>query len=185
MWLKRPRIWIWGSIIAGGLICVEPALAQPNAPNPPTVPLCELFKDLRSYAGKLVSVRGQLYGGFEVSALGAHCNDKFISKYSPSPLLPEPQFDYVWPTALNLAMSAFAASQGATLNFSTDAATVDQVYSQVRRLRAKFGNQAEIWVTVVGMVQVKEYYGIGKGGGWEDARQRLRASFGLSGSACD
>ena len=143
---------------------MEPALSQPNAHEPATVPLCELFKDLRSYSGKIVSVSGQLYSSSEVSALGAHCNDKFITKYSPSPLLPEPQFDYVWPTALDLATSTFAANEGKKLSFGTDDAAVSQVCAQIRRERAKYGNQAvETWVTVVGMVRLKDDYVIGKG----------------------
>jgi len=151
-------------MLAGGLVFVEPGFPQPSTPEPPTVPLCELFKDLRSYAGKIVAVWGQLYSSSEVSALGAHCNDKFITKYSPSPLLPQPQFEYVWPTAVDLASSTFAANEGEKLSFRTDDAAVSQVYAQIRRERAKFGNQeVETWVTVVGMVRLKNDYVIGKG----------------------
>lgn len=152
---------------AGALAWAVPVVAQPaRDPELPTLPLCEVFKDLRSYSGKIVSLWGQLYSGSEVAAIGGHCDNKFVTKYSRSPDFPlplQPQLEYVWPTALNLVMSSSVERIGEKLDFRTAAADVDRVYDQIHRERAKFGKQdVETWVTVVGKLQDKDHYDIGQ-----------------------
>lgn len=151
---------------AGVLAWAVPAVAQPQSPESSMLTICDVFKDLRSYSGKVVSLWGQLYSGFEVSALGGRCDNKFITKYSLSPNFPlpqEPQLEYVWPTAINLVMSSSVERGGEKLNFRTDAVAVDRVFAQIHRERAKFGNRdVETWITVVGKLQVKDHYDIGQ-----------------------
>jgi hypothetical protein len=130
-------------------------LAQPVPSVPPVIPLCDAFKDLRAYEGKTVALRGQLYSSSEISALGAHCDHHFVTKYTLSggfSVLPEPQLDYVWPDALNLGWGN-----------DTNADAVNHIYEEVRSERAKHGSRAlDTLVTVVGKLALKDRYIIGR-----------------------
>jgi len=141
-------------LFAGIVLLTSPVLAQPETPELKPIPLCEIFKDLRSYAGRTIAVWGQLYSGREIFALGAHCDKSFITKYSLFPrLLGMPNADllYAWPTALDLAVTS-----------NSDSAAIDRIYDQIRRQRAMLRNRdLQVWVTVVGKLLVKDHYDIG------------------------
>jgi len=78
-----------------------------GAQTPPSQPrlwsICELFEDLVSHAGRVVTVRGLLEGRL---ALGGRCQSKFVTRYLAFPGLPgvtpDLTAEYVWPTAIKL-----------------------------------------------------------------------------------
>src|SRR6266849_2045931 len=83
--------------------------AQPQPTDPQTISVCDLFKDLRSHSGEMVSVRGLLYSGREIFAIGGHCDSNFVTEYNTGPVLlglPTLKSQYVWGTALDLEDSS-------------------------------------------------------------------------------
>ena len=144
--------------------------AQQVASNPvQTISVCELFKDLRSHAGQMVSVRGSLYSSSEISALGGECKEKFVTEYGPTLRLfagvPEARSEYTWPTALDLAVSAHVERAEDQVLFQTDDEVIRKVYVRIASERAKFGGQESvIHVTVSGVLHLKDHYDVGKTG---------------------
>jgi len=137
-------------LLLAALIEGVPASAQK-----PAISVCELFKDLRSYDGKTISVRGLLYSSTEISALGDHCETAFSTKYSPlAPMLPGVpgalQYEYTWPTALDLALQK-------------EDEKVNQVMERIRLERKRLGGveKTDVWVTVVGKLSLKDHYDVG------------------------
>ena len=60
-----------GVALSCGIVLASSASAQTKKPDPPTITICDLFKDLPAHAGEMISVRGLLYQGREIFALGA------------------------------------------------------------------------------------------------------------------
>jgi hypothetical protein len=145
-------------------------LAQQGDSKPiQTISVCELFRDLRSHAGQMVSVRGLLYGSPEISALGGECKEKFVTEYGPTlpqfPGVPEALRAYTWPAALDLAVSAHVEEGEAPVRFQTDDEAIRRVYVQIASEGAKLGEQESvIHVTVTGMLRLKDHYDVGKTG---------------------
>lgn len=156
---------VTAGFLAGALL----AAAQPTAPK--TISTCELFKDLRSHAGQMISVRGTLYSGREIFALGGSCDTHFVTKFVESQLpegLPKAESDYVWATALDLVSSSYAVviagevvDDVQPLDFETDEESIKRVSALLRRERAS-GHDFEIFVTVVGKLRMKDPYQVGK-----------------------
>jgi hypothetical protein len=144
--------------------------AQQVDSNPlQTISVCELFKDLRSHAGQMVSVRGLLYRSSEISALGGECKEKFVTEYGPTlplfPGVPEARSEYTWPTALDLAVSAHVERGEDPVLFQTDDEAIRTVYVQIASERVKLGEQESIiHVTVTGVLRIKGHYDVGKTG---------------------
>jgi len=65
-----------------------PQTLDPPTPQPRLWSICELFEDLASHAGTVVAVRGLLYQGGEIFALGDRCQSKFVTRYQAFPGLP-------------------------------------------------------------------------------------------------
>jgi len=154
-------------LIAAVLLCGMPASAQrKRAVNPPTVSVCELFKDLRSYAGKMVSVRGLLYSGRETFALGGPCESRFTTRYSPAtpafPSVAQRQLEYVWPAAVDLADAAMVTRGEEPVDFQTDDEMVNQAYARNNSEQARLGGaeKTRVWVTVVGKLRVRDHYDV-------------------------
>jgi hypothetical protein len=141
------------------------------ASEPPTISVCDLFKDLPVHAGQMISVRGMLYQGGEIFALGAHCDSKFVTKYTWAPVLkglPEmpPTGEFVWPTALDLSNSSFVQEGETPVKFQTDEDAIRGVLASIATQGAKLtvtpGQRPGVWVTVVGQLRVRSHYVIGK-----------------------
>jgi hypothetical protein len=150
---------VTAGVLAGALLAAAQSTAVPK-----TLSVCELFKNLRSHAGEMISVRGTLYSGREVSALGGNCDTRFVTKYSESELpegLPRTESDYLWPTALNLADSSWVEKGAEPVDFRTDEESVQRVFALLRREKAS-GQDIEILVTVVGKLRMKDRYQVGK-----------------------
>ncbi len=138
---------------------------ESSSKEPEAISVCELFQDLRSHAGKLISVRGLLFSGTEIFALGGRCESKFITHNAilpPRPGFPATELEFTWPTALDLAVSALAQPGETPVEFRTDD-TVDRVYTKIKTEKAKFGSrETDVWVTVVGKLRLKQHYDIGR-----------------------
>jgi hypothetical protein len=147
--------------------------AQTKGSDPPSITVCDLFKDLRAHAGRMISVRGMLYQGRETIALGAHCDSKFVTTYNWAPVLkdlPElpPTGEFVWPTALDLKPASFVEEGETPVKFQTEEGAIRDVFASIATQWAKLtvtpGQRADVLVTVVGQLRVKSQYFIGKGG---------------------
>src|ERR1039458_3989310 len=161
---RRSRL---GGAVASALLSTTIVVGQMSPASSEAVPLCNLFDDLKSYDGRMISVRGILFTGREIFALGQHCESKFVTKYSLAPLplrgLAALQSEYVWPTALDLADSAFREPGEQAVGFHTNHEAVDRVFALVRRERARIDNRkVEVLVTVVGRLRMKDHYDIAK-----------------------
>ena len=144
-----------------------------GAQTPPSQPrlwsICELFEDLVSHAGRVVTVRGLLYQGKEIFALGGRCQSKFVTRYLAFPGLPgvtpDLTAEYVWPTAINLTYSTNRSEGGSPITFSTDTDSVDRTIEYiVKQHRTEFKNaklNTDVLVTVIGMLRVRSHYDIG------------------------
>src|SRR5258708_6926727 len=79
--------------------------------DPPTISICTLFRELRSYSGEMVAVRGMLYRGREIFAIGGHCDFRFRTHYNSGLILPGlPETgggEFEWPIAVDLKPSDF------------------------------------------------------------------------------
>jgi len=143
--------------------------AQTPPPQPRRSSICELFDDLASHAGKVVAVRGLLYQGGEIFALGGRCQSKFVTRYLAFPGLPgvtpDLTAEYVWPTAINLTYSTNRSEGGSPITFSTDTDSVDRTIEYiVKQHRTEFKNaklNTDVLVTVIGMLRVRSHYDIG------------------------
>jgi hypothetical protein len=162
-----------GVALSCGIVLASLASAQTKKSDPPTITVCDLFRDLPAHAGEMISVRGLLYQGREVSALGELCDSKFVTKYTWAPVLkglPEmpPTGEFVWPTALDLTSASFVGEGESPVDFETDEAAVHKVFATVSNQRAKLnlapGQQPEIRVTVIGRLRVKAHHEIVKRG---------------------
>lgn len=149
-----------------------------------TQSICELFKDLGSHAGKIVTVRGLLYQSMEIFALGGRCESKFITKYSPFPILPgivEIISEYVWPPAINLVGHASGGEN--LILYETDVESVTSAVAFIAQERIRLQNLErarknnasglDAYVTVSGMLRMRSHYDIGpspdgtiRGGGY-------------------
>lgn len=144
--------------------------------SPETLSICDLFKNLRSYAGKTVSVRGLMYRGMEIFAIGGSCDSKFITKYQTLPTLPgtpEVFSEYIWPTAVNLADSSNNPRGEAPALFVTDKDSMTRAFAEIDRQRAilpkvagtelaKYYSDVDVYVTVTGMLRMRDRYDIGR-----------------------
>ena len=154
-----------------GLMLAPLLTAQTKELKPQTITVCDLFKNLLSHADKMVSVRGILYQGTEIFALGGHCDNKFVTKYTWAPALqglPDlpPTGEFVWPTALDLKPASFIEEGERAVDFKTDEADLHEVLAVVNNQRAKMklmsGKTPEVSITVIGQLRVKARYEIGK-----------------------
>jgi hypothetical protein len=139
------------------IVCATESSAQQSPGSLKTVSVCELFADLASHSGTRVKVRGILYSGREVFALGEKlCSKKFVTRYRSGPELlglPGVTSEYVWPTAINLRSSSE----------STEEESVVRVLNMLKQARAsqRSGNgNVDLWVTVVGVISTKEHYDV-------------------------
>ena len=153
-----------------------------GAQTPPSQPrlwsICELFEDLVSHAGRVVTVRGLLEGRL---ALGGRCQSKFVTRYLAFPGLPgvtpDLTAEYVWPTAINLTYSTNRSEGESPVTFSTDTDSIDRTIEYIgKQRRTEFKNaksDLDALVTVIGMLRVRSHYDIGplpngtmRGGGY-------------------
>lgn len=144
-----------------------------GAQTPPTQPrlwsICELFEDLASHAGTVVAVRGLLYQGGELFALGGRCQSKFVTRYLAFPglpgVIPDLTAEYVWPTAINLTYSTNRSEGESPVTFSTDRDSIDRTIEYiVNQRRTEFKNaesNTDALVTVIGILRVRSHYNIG------------------------
>lgn len=163
--MRRPILACLNLVIA---CTIGGAAGASGQTIPGTVSVCDLFEDLQSHKGKTVSVRGMLYTGFEVSALGSQCNSKFVTKYNWGPSLPgipeqPPARVYVWPTALHMVNSSLAQKEE-PVEFETDLESCHKVDLLIERDLAKLKptDKPEIWITIVGKLLMKDHYVIAK-----------------------
>lgn len=160
-------------VLLGLATVCQAATAQANADTLKTVSVCELFNDLASHNGMRVKVRGILYSGREIFALGeTTCTKKFVTRHRLLPellgLSEQPTGEYVWPTAIDLSGSI--SSKGV----STDENAILQVVKILREARAAQQDKStrvDLWVTVVGVLSIKDHYD-----GGPDAHGKLQAS---------
>jgi hypothetical protein len=141
--------------------------AQTFSPERPVWSICELFEDLTSHGGKIVAVRGLLYQGKEVFALGGRCQSKFVTRYQTLPTLPgipDVTSEYVWPTTINLTFSSSPTPNGEIVpTFSTDFDSVQRVLAFIRKRRPDPRKEdVDVFVTVTGMLRVRSHYIIGQ-----------------------
>jgi len=129
--------------------------------------ICDLFKDLRAYANKVISVTGQLYLGSEIFALAGQCDGKFVTKFAPTPPAIRGARDltqeYVWPTALYLADSSEVGTGDKPVAFVTDRKARDQVLGRIKSERSRLADrEVRVLVTGVGQLRLKDQYYVGK-----------------------
>ena len=155
VWLRTKIAFV--VITSLGIVCATESSAQQTPGSLKTVSVCDLFADLASHAGTRVKVRGIVYSGREVFALGEKsCSKKFVTRYRSGPELlglPELTSEYVWPTAINLKSSPE----------STREESVVRVINMLKQARARqrSGNgNVDLWVTVVGVISTKEHYDV-------------------------
>jgi len=143
-----------------------PQTLDPPTPQPRLWSICELFEDLASHAGTVVAVRGLLYQGGEIFALGDRCQSKFVTQYQAFPGLPgvtpDLTAEYVWPTAIWLTHSTNRSEGEAPVTFSTDTDSVDRTIEYiVKQRRTEFKNaksNPDALVTVIGMLRAHSPY---------------------------
>jgi hypothetical protein len=167
-WPRKTRVRIRTALvvlISSVIIAATESSAQPRPNALRTVSVCELFNDLASYSGTRVKVRGILYSGREVFALGEKtCSKKFVTRYRSGPELPgifEPTGEYVWPTAINLITSSESPGD---LGFQTDdeaVVRVTKILTEARAIKRDKSTTTALWVTVVGVLSTKEHYDVG------------------------
>ncbi len=148
---------------------------QTGTNNSDAQSICGLFKDLRSNAGKIVTVRGFLYTSDEVFALGGRgrCESKFVTTYSAFPTLPnglEFNAEFVWPDAIHFAMSKSVES-GHFVDYETDNKSISYVMNYITQERTRMqsleksqagkSREIDVLVTVTGMLQMKDHYNAG------------------------
>ena len=159
---RKMRLAYLGVLIVGTTL-----LAQKPAPEPQTISICDLFKDLRSYAGKMISVRGMLSLSGEVFALGGECADKFTTKYSSTPTVPglsSIDSEFTWPTALDLVTTVLVEKGEKVTGFQTDD-TLASIITRIRIEQARSGSQnIRVAATVLGELRLKDHYEVGRGG---------------------
>jgi len=142
--------------------------AQTSPAQPRLWSICELFEDLASHARTVVAVRGLLYQGGEIFALGGRCQSKFVTRYQAFPGLsgvtPELTAEYVWPTAISLTYSANRSEGESPVTFSTDTDSVQRTIEYIKQRKVEFKNaksNTDAFVTVIGMLRVRSHYNIG------------------------
>jgi len=154
--------------------------AQTSPPQPRLWSICELFEDLASHAGTVVAVRGLLYQGQEIFALGGRCQSKFVTRYLAFPglpgVIPDLTAEYVWPTAIWLTHSTNRSEGESPVTFSTDTDSVQRTIEYIKQRRTEFKDaqsNLDALVTVIGMLRVRSHYDIGplpngtiRGGGY-------------------
>lgn len=149
---------------AGVLLLGRLSAPQEGGDTVQAVSICDLFKDLKSYNGKMISVRGLLYSGKEISALGGRCESKFVTDipYGPNyPFIPRPVLRYAWPAALDLVPSSLVDAGEVVVEFQTDYAVVNRNFDLIRLERSRLGKRdLDVWLTVVGKLRVKPEYGV-------------------------
>ena len=144
--------------------------AQTPSPQPRLWSICELFEDLVSHAGTVVAVRGLLYQGGEIFALGGRCQSKFVTRYLSFPGLPgvtpDITAEYDWPTAINLTYSTTRSEGESPVAFSTDIDSVQRTIENIgkqRRMELKNAkSNTDALVTVIGMLRVRSHYIVGR-----------------------
>ncbi len=143
------------------IICATKSHAQQGHNTSRTMSVCELFSNLPSHSSTRVKVRGILYAGREVFALGEKtCTKKFVTRYRLGPDLPgisEPTREYVWPTAIDLTGSSGSPKEG---GINTDEEAVRRVINMLTQARAAQRDKntnVDLWVTVTGLLAVKDH----------------------------
>ena len=144
--------------------------AQTPPPQPRLWSICELFEDLASHAGTVVAVRGLLYQGAEIFALGGRCQSKFVTRYQAFPglpgVIPELTAEYVWPTTINLIHSTNRSDGESPVTFSTDTNSVDRTIEYIVKQRGTQLKNAksniDALVTVIGILRVRSHYVVGR-----------------------
>jgi hypothetical protein len=111
---------------------------------PRTIGLCELLKNIESYRGRIVAVRGVYFNG-----LRSECRTPFR------------RGSKTWPSAVEIAHTDLPRHE--TVPFVTDMESWDRIQDLVMAA-AKVGLRGEIWVTIVGFVRAPESY-VRKDGG--------------------
>jgi hypothetical protein len=129
----------------GSLSAASQARAAGTA-TPRTIGLCELLKNIESYRGRIVAVRGVYFHG-----LRAECRTPFR------------RGSKTWGSAVEVAHSSRARDDGETVPFETDMESWRRIEDLVMAA-AKVGLRGEIWVTIVGFVRAPESY-VRKDGG--------------------
>ena len=130
-----------------------------------TASVCDLFNDLASHSGTRVKVRGLLYASREIFAIGEKtCPTKFVTRYRVLPELQgisgQPTGEYVWPTAIDLTGSSGSPKER---GINTDEETVRRatdILTQARAAQRDSNMKVDLWVTVVGLLFVKEHYDV-------------------------
>jgi hypothetical protein len=129
-------------IIIVPMALLSVADAQATGPNvksksdPKPISICDLFKDIRPYEGKVIAVRGIYYHGLREG----NCPHAFEGG------------DRVWPTVLDLATSNTYEEGEPAVSFDTDDESWDKL-NEVAIREGKKGLLGEIWVTMVGQLR--------------------------------
>ncbi len=106
-----------------------------------TITVCELFQQLDSYRGKIVSVRGVYRDG-----LGQEdCREKFVTG------------GHEWPTVLFLVDSDFTREGEAPVPFITDHKSWDAL-ELIDQRESRQGGRVDIYVTIVGQLLARKRY---------------------------
>jgi hypothetical protein len=144
-------------------VCLHHCSAQDTrGQQPRTVPICELFGDLRAHNDEVVAVRGQLNYGREVFNVGAICERGFSTQYStiPKPGANPEVAEYRWPTALALATPTSRESVERPVPFAADEGAIARVYEFIASETKRLGGNVIVEVTVVGQLRLKDDYHI-------------------------
>jgi len=104
------------------------------------ITVCDLFKNLDRYRGKVVTISGVYFGNLRES-----CPTPFITGSRS------------WPSALNLVDSEYPPGLGQPPLFTTDKESWDRLDRRVLS-EARAGRREEIWVTLTGLIRAPEVY---------------------------
>jgi hypothetical protein len=102
--------------------------------------VCQLFEDLPSYRGRVVTVTGIYWRG-----LGQTCAHGFVTG------------NHVWPSVLNLVDSDYLGGGDEPVSFRTDRESWDRL-DAVTVHEADADRRGEIWVTIVGALRARRRY---------------------------
>lgn len=143
------------------LILVSVASGHSSAPT--VLPLCEVLRDLQAYQGRTVTVRGLVYFGDEVSALGTTSCD--VANQTNG---------YTWPNAIAITGPDEARILGLSAPLALDKSSLEEL----RTVTAGAGPTAQVWASMTGVLQTRKTFSV-----WTGGDDRLHANgFGHLGS---
>lgn len=133
-------VLLWLGLGAGA--CRREA-GRPSGDERPAqvISVCELLKNLASYRGKIVAVRGIEYYGLRARS----CPEEFVTG------------NRRWPWAVDLVHSSHPSPGEERVQFATDDSSWDE-WGEVLIREAKAGLRGEIWMTVLGKVRARQTY---------------------------